>query len=49
LIQPESRMRGVNTAPANSATVWADVQRWAREQAQDLRKALEKAKKKAEK
>jgi hypothetical protein len=46
-IQPEWRTRGVNTAPANSATVWADVERWAREQAQDLRKALEKAKKKA--
>jgi hypothetical protein len=49
LIQPEARMRGVNPAPANSATVWADVERWAREQAQDLRKTLEKAKKKAEK
>jgi hypothetical protein len=47
LIQPEARARGVNTAPANSATVWADVERWAREQAQNLRKALEKAKKKA--
>ena len=45
-IQPEWRNRGVNTAPANSATVWADVERWAREQAQDLRQALEKAKKK---
>lgn len=48
LIQPEARMRGVNTAPANSATVWADVERWAREQGEGLRKALEKAKKKAE-
>ncbi len=48
LIQPEARMRGVNPAPANAATVWADVERWAREQAQDLRKALEKAKKKAD-
>jgi hypothetical protein len=47
LIQPDSRMRGVNSAPANSATVWADVERWARDRAQDLRKALEKAKKKA--
>ncbi len=47
LIQPEARMRGVSAAPANAATVWADVERWAREQAQDLRKALEKAKKKA--
>jgi hypothetical protein len=40
-------MRGVNRAPANSATVWTDVERWARDRAQDLRKALEKAKKKA--
>ena len=46
-IQPEARMRGVNTAPANAATVWSDVERWAREQAQDLRKVLEKAKKRA--
>ena len=45
-IQPEWRTRGVNPAPANSATVWSDVERWARDQAQDLRKALEKAKKK---
>lgn len=49
LIQPDARMRGVSTAPANSATVWNDVERWARERAQDLRKALEKAKKRAEK
>jgi hypothetical protein len=48
-IQPEWRNRGVNTAPANSATVWSDVERWAREQAQDLRQALEKAKRQAEK
>ena len=48
-IQPEWRKRGVNTAPANSATVWSDVERWAREQAQDLRQALEKAKRQAEK
>jgi hypothetical protein len=48
LIQPEWRTRGVNTAPANAATVWSDVERWAHEQALDLRKALEKAKKKAE-
>jgi hypothetical protein len=48
-IQPEFRTRGVNPAPANSATVWSDVERWAREQAQDLRQALEKAKKQAEK
>ena len=48
LIQPEQRMRGVNTAPTNSASVWADVERWSRQEAQTLRKALEKAKKKAE-
>lgn len=48
-IQPEWRTRGVNPVPANAATVWADVERWAREQAQDLRKALEKAKTRAEK
>lgn len=47
LIQPEARMRGVNAAPANSATVWADVERWARDQAQELRRALERAKRKA--
>ena len=48
VIQPEVRMRGVNPAPVNSASVWNDVERWAYEQAQDLRKALEKAKKKAQ-
>ncbi len=48
LIQPEQRMRGVNSVPANSASVWADVERWARQEAQTLRRALEKAKKKAE-
>ena len=48
LIQPDSRMRGVSSAPANSATVWTDVERWARDRAQDLRKALEKAKKHAD-
>ena len=46
-IQPEHRMRGVSAAPANAATVWADVERWARDQAGDLRRALERAKKKA--
>jgi hypothetical protein len=48
VIQPQARMHSVNTAPANAATVWADVERWAREQAQMLRKELEKAKKKAD-
>lgn len=48
-IQPEMRMRGVNVAPANSATVWTDVERWTREVARGLREALEKAKQKATK
>jgi hypothetical protein len=47
-IQPQSRMHSVNTVPANANSVWMDVERWAREQAQQLRKELEKAKKKAE-
>lgn len=47
LIQPEARMRGVSAVPANAASVWNDVERWARDQAQNLRKALERAKKKA--
>ena len=46
-IQPDVRMNQVNAAPTNSATVWADVERWARDEAQVLRKALDKAKKKA--
>jgi len=48
IIQPQARMNRVNTAPVNEASVWADVERWAREQAQMLRKELEKAKKKAD-
>lgn len=48
-IQPEMRMRGVNVAPANSATVWTEVERWTREVARGLREALEKAKQKAAK
>jgi len=46
-IQPPSRMNTVNVAPANSATVWSDVEQWARAQAQTLRKELDKAAKKA--
>lgn len=47
-IQPQGRMnQQVNQAPANAATVWADVERWARDEARTLRKALEKAKKQA--
>jgi hypothetical protein len=46
-IQPDVRMNRGNSAPVNSATVWADVERWSRDEAQALRKELEKAKKKA--
>ncbi len=46
---PSARTAGVNTIPANSATVWAEVDKWATEMARDLRKALEKAHKKASK
>jgi hypothetical protein len=45
-IQPDVRMNQVNSAPVNSSTVWNDVKRWAGDEAQALRKALEKAKKK---
>jgi hypothetical protein len=46
-IAPPTRMNRVNPAPVNSATVWNDVEQWARGEAQILRKALDKAKKKA--
>ena len=48
-IQPPSRMNTVNTAPVNAASVWNDVEQWARGEAQFLRKELGKAKKKADK
>jgi len=48
-IQPPGQLHQVNSAPTNSATVWNDVERWARGEAQVLRQALEKALKKAEK
>jgi len=48
-IQPPTRMYDVSTAPANAATVWADVEMWASSVGRDLRKALEKANKKATK
>jgi len=48
-IQPPNRMYDINAAPANSATVWADIEMWATSVARDLRKALEKAHKKASK
>jgi hypothetical protein len=41
-------MNTVNAAPVNAATVWADVERWARDEAQALRKQLDKAKKKSD-
>ena len=44
---PQRVMNTVNTAPANAATVWSEVEQWARGMAQALRKELEKAKKKA--
>jgi hypothetical protein len=47
-IQPDVRMNTVNAAPVNAATVWADVERWARDEAQALRKQLDKAKKKSD-
>ena len=49
LIQPPGRMNDVNAAPANSATVYSDIERWANSVARDLRTALEKAHKKAAK
>jgi len=48
-IQPPSRMNDLNTAPTNSATVWNDVEQWARDQARTLRKELDKTAKKAKK
>lgn len=48
-IQPPSGMNSVNTAPTNSATVWNDVDMWARDQAMTMRRALDKAAKKAKK
>ncbi len=48
-IQPPGRMVGVSSVPANSATVWADVQVWATNVARDLRVALDKAQNKARK
>lgn len=41
-IQPPSRMNQLNSAPTTSATVWNDVEMWARDQAQTLRKLIDK-------
>lgn len=49
LIQPPGRMNDVSAAPANSATVYSDIERWANSVARDLRTTLEKAHKKATK
>ena len=49
LIQPPAGMNTVNAAPTNSATVWNDVEMWAQDQAMTLRRALDKAAKKAKK
>jgi len=48
-IQPPGRMYDVSSVPANSATVWSDVKLWANQVGQDVRRALEKAHKKAKK
>ena len=48
-IQPPQRMYDVSNAPANSATIMNDIERWAFSVARDLRVALEKAHKKASK
>ena len=48
-IQPRSRMRGVSRRPTNSSTVWTEVKVWAEQLAEDSRRALEKAHKKAKK
>jgi len=46
-IQPRSRMEGVSQRPTNSSTVWKEVNVWADQLAEDSRRALEKAHKKA--
>ena len=48
-IQPPSGMNSVSAAPTNPATVWNNVDMWARDQAMTLRRALDKAAKKAKK
>jgi hypothetical protein len=48
-IAPPIRVNQVNAAPTTSATVMNDVEQWARDQASTLRRALDKAAKKANK
>jgi hypothetical protein len=38
----------VSTLPTNASTVWTDVERWALDQARELRRALDRAAKKAQ-
>jgi len=47
-IQPRGRGHMVSTIPISENTVWIEVERWARQAAQDLRRELEKARKKAQ-
>ena len=42
-------MNQVAAMPSNAGTIWADVNQWASKVARDLRVALDKAKKKADK
>jgi hypothetical protein len=49
VIQPPSRMNQVNQAPTTRATVWNDVDMWARDQAMTLRRELDKLAKKSKK
>jgi hypothetical protein len=44
-IQPPGTTQSAFSKPANAATIWADVEQWARGFASDLRRELEKAKK----
>lgn len=48
-IQPPAQMNSVSQAPTTAATVWNDVEMWARDQAMTLRRELDKAAKKAKK
>lgn len=47
-IQPPGASPSAFSKPANAATVWADVEQWARGFASDFRRELDKARKKAE-
>jgi hypothetical protein len=48
-IQPPAQMYQVSSTPATDNTIWADVGMWASDVARDLRVALDKARKKADK